>query len=116
MSHEFTIDLKCARRNSGLTQDDCGHLLGGDRSRIKQLETGARLPTLSEICTLSLIFGRSFESLFTELFIEIRNNLSERLGALPSAKGKSARTFNREGTLDILAERLLEETGPRYDV
>jgi len=114
MSHDFILDLKCARRKSGLTQADCGHLLGGSTSKISQLELGKRLPTLIDICTLSLIFGRNFESLFSALFEDVRADLSERLGTLPEPEHELVSSFNRKNTLDALAERLLEETGPNY--
>jgi DNA-binding XRE family transcriptional regulator len=56
MYQDFLIDLKTARRRSGLTQADCGHLLGGSKSKISNLETGRKLPSMKEICGLSLIY------------------------------------------------------------
>ncbi len=114
MQNDFSLDLKTTRKQAGLTQKDCGHLLGGSESRIKQLEGGTRLPTLPEMCTLSLIYGRSFECLFTPLFADVRKRLGKRLGTMPDAPKKSIRNFNRKDTLDALAERLLEEAGPLY--
>ena len=114
MNHNFSIDLRSVRRKAGLTQEDCGHLLGGSPSAIRQLESGSRLPTLMEICTLSLIFGRSFESLFGDLMMQCRQDLAERLGTLPDPQEPHASTFNRKSTLDALAERLDAETGQGY--
>ena len=81
MTNHFSIDLRCARRKAGLTQEDCGHLLGGSAGIICQLEKGKRLPTLKEVCSLSLIFGRSFETLFANVMSECRTELSDRLSS-----------------------------------
>ena len=109
MHQDFSLDLRAARRKAGLTQADCGHLLGGSTKIIRQLEDGQRTPTLPEICTLSLIFGRSFESYFSELMPDLRETLSERLSSLPHPKETHAATFNRNATLEKLAERLADE-------
>ncbi|KAA0909539.1 helix-turn-helix transcriptional regulator [Aquicoccus porphyridii] len=108
MTHQFPVDLRCARRNAGLTQADCGHLLGIDASTLKTLEGGKREPSLREILTLSLIFGRSFESFFSELLKDVRAELSERLATLPASE-EHASTFNRKTTLEKLEQRLAEE-------
>lgn len=83
--------------------------MGGSSKIIRQLEDGQRAPTLTEICTLSLIFGRSFESYFGEILPELREALSKRLSTLPHPKARHAATFNRNTTLEILAERLADE-------
>ena len=77
MHTAFAQDLKVARRKSGLSQLDCGHLLDINQQRMSQLENGKSLPTIPEICSLSLIYGRSFESLFGSVFLEVRNQLSD---------------------------------------
>ena len=115
MNHNFAIDLRSARRGAGLTQEDCGHLLGGSKSAIGQLESGARLPTLTEICKLSLIFGRTFESFFGDLMHHCRQELDQQLSTLPDPKAPHASTFNRKSTLDALAERLDAEAGQGHD-
>ena len=110
MSKEFILDLKVARRKAGLTQADYSHLLGGSRSRARQFEAGHRCPTLKEICALSLIFGRSFESLYREIFKDVRRELVDNLATLPQNRSSSASTFNRSNTLEALAARLSEES------
>lgn len=114
MTNDFSLALKTARRQTGLTQKDCGHLLGASASVVRQLESGGRLPTIKEMCTLSLIYGRSFGCLYTPLMANVRKELDKQLGTMPSAPKKSTRNFNRKATLDILANRLVEETGPEY--
>ena len=113
MFEEFILDLKVARKKSGLTQDDCGHLIGGTSHKISKLERGERPPTIREICALSLVYGRSFESLFGEMFAQVRKDLSQNLETLPEPEKRRPGGFNRSKTLEGLAERLLEESHPR---
>ena len=109
MNHLFPVDLRCARRNAGLTQADCGHLLRINASTVKKLEDGKREPSLREILALSLILGRTFESFFSELLTEVRADLSERLATLPTPEAEHASTLNRKTTLERLERRLAEE-------
>ena len=109
MTKEFALDLKVARQNSGLTQEDCAHLLGVCDATVAKMEGGTRTPTVREICTLSLIYGRSFESLFSGIFKEVREDLFERLSKMPVASGTLRLRSNRQYTLGKLATRLSEE-------
>jgi len=108
MIDEFTLDLKTARRKSGLTQDDCAHLLDINTGLVSRMETGKRIPTVLEICTLSLIYGKSFESLFAGIFKDARHGLRERLTTIPDAPPSWLGKTNRQHTLNELAERLLD--------
>ena len=109
MNSSFTIDLHCARRKSGLTQGDLAHLLGCSKAKISRLESGGTQPGLRDICMLSYVYGKSFESLFGALFADIRHNLGERLTTLPGPREQYLGTFNRKNTLDALADRLAGE-------
>ena len=109
MTKEFALDLKVARQNSGLTQEDCAHLLGVCDATLAKMEGGTRTPTVREICTLSLIYGRSFESLFSGIFSEVREDLFQRLMKMPAASGTLRLRSNRQYTLGKLATRLSEE-------
>ena len=109
MTTEFALDLRLARRKAGLTQRDTAHLLGLDPAKLSQLEHGKRLPTLTEICTLSLIFGRSFESLFCETMEIARHDLRDRLKTIPSDVRRSAATMNREASLSRLGRQLKDQ-------
>ncbi|MDA4845246.1 helix-turn-helix transcriptional regulator [Hoeflea poritis] len=106
MSHAFALDLKVARRKSGLTQQDCAHLLDVQKSRISLLEQGKALPSVLEICTLSLLYGRSFESLFGSMLEEAHGALKERLATLPVPSNRWLGRFIRQNTLNRLAARL----------
>ena len=114
MFDEFIFDLKVARKRSGLTQVDCGHLLSASDNIVSQIERGQRLPTLRELCSLSLIYGRSFECLYAELFRQVRKDLMEQLGNMPDAPKDWLATKSRQRSLERLARRLLEETDLRH--
>ncbi len=73
------------------------------------MEAGTRTPSIHEICTLSLIYGRSFESLFSGIFREVRKRLNMRLPSLPVASGPVALRLNRQNTIKQLSRRLSEE-------
>ena len=114
MHSSFALDLKTVRHRSGLSQEDCGHLLGVDKRRISALERGNDMPTIPEICCLSLIFGRSFESLFGSVFRTLRIDLAHRLATLPGRRRKGwIERFNRQRVLNDIATRL-EDDRPFY--
>lgn len=111
MKSQFALDLRVVRRNAGLTQRDCAILLSIQASRFSEIETGKCLPRLAEICALSLIFGRSFESLYGSLFDDARDSLRVTILKLPKDTRVYVGTKNREHTIERLAIRLAEETG-----
>lgn len=106
MTNEFALDLKVARRKSGLTQEDCAHLLDVHASKISLLESGKAVPSVTDICALSLIYGRSFESLFSVFIIDANRQLRDRLKTMPKAPDRWLGHFNRRNTLSGLADRL----------
>ena len=106
MHKEYTLDLKVARRNAGFTQADIAHLLGVDESLISQTETGKRTPTITELCKLSLIYGRNFESLFLGIMRDARNDLFAKIVSIPDAPLNARGSFNREKTLEAMMQRL----------
>lgn len=109
MSTEFALDLRLARRKAGLTQRDIAHLLGAQQTLVSELERGRQLPTLAQIVTLSLIYGRSFESLFAELMKSARNQLRKRIVSMPKGVRSYVGTFNRDASIERLARRLADE-------
>jgi transcriptional regulator with XRE-family HTH domain len=106
MTNEFALDLKVARRKSGLTQEDCAHLLDVHPSKISLLESGKVLPSVTDICALSLIYGRSFESLFSSIVTSANRQLCDRLKTIPKAPERWLGSFNRRNTLSALGDRL----------
>ena len=108
------MDLKVARRKSGLTQIDCAHLLGIHDTLLSQMENGRRMPTVKEICSLSLIYGRSFETLFSGVFKDVRSDLKERLLTIPNAPKAWVGSLNRQNTIDRLAQDLANNSNDNY--
>jgi len=106
MHQAFAHDLRVARRKSGLSQRDCAHLLDVRQQRISALEKAEGIPTLSEICGLSLIFGKTFTSLFTAEFAVARRFIGDQLSSLPTDKRNWISRFNRTNTLSRLADRI----------
>ncbi len=106
MTTKFALDLRVARRKSGLSQQDCAHLLDVKQSRMSKLESGKRLPTVQEICTLSLIYGKSFESLFGSVFKNARQVLRDQLATMPNSSRHWLGRLNRNHTLNAIAGRL----------
>ena len=107
MLNEFALDLRTMRKKSGLTQVDCAHLLNVTVPVYSRIETGKKVPTVRELCTLSLIYGRSFESLFAGIFMDARGDLREQLPTIPDAPPQWLGRINRQHTLNHLAERLV---------
>ncbi|MFZ1813093.1 MAG: helix-turn-helix transcriptional regulator [Rhizobiaceae bacterium] len=109
MTTQFALDLRLARRKAGFTQNDTAHLLGLRTAALSALEQGRRLPSLTQICTLSLIYGRSFESLFGAILRQARRDIEERLMTLPAKVRVCGATQNRTASLDRLARQLADE-------
>jgi len=110
MSSPFSLDLRVARRQAGFTQRDVALLLDVSTAHVCRLEHGSVVPTLEHIVTLSLIFGRSFESLFSELMQTARDHLCKRILRLPKNVPAVAATFNRDSSIERLAQRLADES------
>jgi transcriptional regulator with XRE-family HTH domain len=106
MSTQFAHDLRLARRKAGLTQEDLAHLLDVKQSAVSDIEHGKQRPTLEQIVSLSLIYGRSFESFFEEVMTGRQKHLLKRLATLPGLIQETAHTFNRPASLDKLKRRL----------
>lgn len=108
MHTQFAHDLRVARRKTGFTQKDIAHLLEAQSSLLSTLEGGTRRPTLEQIIDLSLIYGRSFESLFGVLLDERRLHLRAALERLPEQAQPTAETYNRAASIKRLKRRLNE--------
>ena len=115
MSTEFALDLRLARRKSGYTQRDIAHFLGAHQTLVSELERGRQLPTLAQIGALSLIYGRSFESLFAELMKSARDQLRKRILRMPDGVRSYVGTFKRDASIERLAQRLADDAA-KYGV
>ncbi len=109
MTTQFSLDLGLARKVSGLTQRDCALLLAIHQTTLSDYEIGKRRPNIRQICGLSLIYGKSFQSLFDTVLEEERIEMADRLRVLPDAPKHWLATVNRSKTLQKLEERLVEK-------
>ena len=116
MTTEFALDLRAARRKAGFVQGDVAHLLGMHQSTVSELETGRKLPTLSQTVMLSLIYGRSFESLFAAVMKDARKDLKKRVRTLPRDVRDFPGTLNRKSTIARLKQRLSDEAKAHGDL
>ncbi len=109
MLTDFAMDLRLARRKSGLYQQDVAHLLAIDQSTYSDLERGVSSPTLNQITQLSLNYGRSFHSLFEEIASNSKPDLLARMDTLPERKRPYVAAFHRNRTLKRMRARLTNE-------
>lgn len=114
MTTLFAHDLRIARRKSGLSQRDVSLLLEADVRELSALEAGRKLPTILQIAKLSLVYGRSFTSLYDAISSVAKRELFQMLPSLPEVKGGGAISkFNREHTLKRLEKRLVDDLTKR---
>ncbi|MFZ7093734.1 helix-turn-helix transcriptional regulator [Primorskyibacter sp. 2E233] len=110
MFEEFILDLKSMRKKSGLSQEDCGHLIGSTHNIIGRIERGERKPTVEEICALQLLFARSFDSLYGECLGKARVTLADNLRTLPEPQDDGAFIGARNAFLKRLEVRLKDSS------
>ena len=104
----FNLDLKVHRRKAGLSQEDVAHLMGVHPSKVSLLEGGRAIPSLHDIAALSIVFGKSFEEFFFAFVQEARSKIVSRLTSMPKAPKRWLPQFNRQYTIDNLAQRLAD--------
>jgi len=73
------------------------------------MECGRRTLSLSDIASLTLIYGKPFESLFATVMEEVARVLPDRVASLPPQAENRVGQFNRQHTLSVIANRLLGE-------
>lgn len=106
MIDDFALTLRASRRKAGLSQGDVAHLLEIHPSKISLWEGGKAKPSIAQVCRLSVIYGMSFEMLFSGIFIDARRGLRERLSDMPEAPRRWLGRFHRDNTLRGLESRL----------
>lgn len=106
MYHEFILELQSMRQKSGLSQEDCAHLMGISPTVFGRLERGDRAPNVEEICTLQLLFGKTFESFYGECVGDARARLRANLQSIPMIPALACDRLTREAFLERLADRL----------
>lgn len=106
MHDEFAVDLKVARRKSGLSQADCAHLLGVGPSLVSKFEAGRAAPSVTQLTILYLVFGDGARSLWSGLVASLQQELGERLASIPACPLNWPDQLNRQNTLSALGDRL----------
>lgn len=106
MTDDIAVRLKVLRRQGGLTQHDCAHLLGTSATHISAVEAGTVLPNVRDLAALALLYGKPIDSLVGGAIEDARPKLAERLATLPPAPQIWLKRFNRHHTLNALAIRL----------
>ena len=106
MITEFSLDLRLARRSSGLSKKAVAYLLTIYQSTYSEFERGAKVPSLEQICQLALIYGRSFQSYFGRITSGVKPPLAKRLEKLPKTKSPRLRIFNRGISISRMRNRL----------
>lgn len=106
MNQEFASDLNNARLESSLSYEDCVHLLDMTVKRFKQLESGSVIPTLNELCALNILFNQAFESLYNDIFDEVKAHMNAALENMPGENEPECSDITRQTSLNSLSERL----------
>ena len=111
MITEFALDLRHARRKSGLSQAEVAHLVAINQATYCRFEQGALSPSIEQLCVLALIYGRSFTSYFERITEAQKPGLKRRLDDLPTKDRPRVKVFNRARSLAKLRQRLNPEHG-----
>ena len=106
MITEFALDLRHARRKSGLSQQEVAHLVQVNQATYSRFEQGSLVPSVEQLCLLALIYGRSFVSYFDIITARQKLKLRQRLDSLPPKDRPRVRIFNRTRTLEKLRQRI----------
>ena len=106
MTYNFAPDLQAARRKAALTQADCAHLLGVDYTRISKLESGQRLPSVTELSILCLIFNENIAAVQKKVIATEGRVLGELLSSMPDCPKTWLNRRGRINTLNGIAARL----------
>ena len=104
---EVLVDLKLNRRESGLSVNDLAHLLGTNKARISKLHTGNAVMSLDELCSLSLIYGKTMDHLFSTAIYKLADTLIPRLSEMPREPKHWKSHDQRLDCLNALTPRLL---------
>lgn len=104
---EVMIDLKVARRESGLLQRDLAHLIDVTQSRISHLECGEGVLSVQELYKLSLIYNQPLEKLLRLTGEVLHSQLHARLKTMSGEPAcDTAVAERRQDTLNRLSSRL----------
>lgn len=84
--------------------------MGIHKSNLPQLESGTRLPSIRQLCELSIIYNLPPSTLLGETLVDASADIAARLSKLPKQAGGNLLMQNRQVSLNNLAERLEQVT------
>lgn len=111
---DFSQSLIDARRKAGLSQADCAHLLGVSQAHVSRLERGRSVPSVTDLCGIAILFGRTMELLVEPLFRDRAMTIRKRLFDLPDVRTGWLGQFVRNNALRNLearVERIIDHYG-----
>lgn len=111
---DFSRCLVEARRKASLSQADCAHLLGVSQSHISRLELGHAAPSVTDLCGVAVLFGRTMEFMVEPLFKDRAMTIRERLYDLPEPRVGWLARFTRTNALRNLEVRV-DRIADHYD-
>ena len=91
MKKFLKVDLRIARRASGLHGTDLAQLLGCSKDRVSRLENGKARLCVKEILTLSMLYDKPFSSIFPLTSTHLVDRLRERLSEIEFNSGDQKR-------------------------
>lgn len=103
---DFSHCLAQSRRKAGLSQTDCAHLLGVSQAHISRLELGRTTPSVTDLCGVAVLFGRTMELLVEPLFKDRALTIQQRLVDLPEPRLGWLAQFTRHNALQNLEARV----------
>jgi len=104
---DVMVDLKINRKESGLSGEDLAHLLDTSTARISKLHTGKAVMTIEELCSLSLIYGKTVDHLFGLAICKLAKSLRYRLSDMPNEPNYWKAHDQRLDCLNSMTTRLL---------
>ncbi len=115
MKTNYALELKVARRRSGLSQQEVAHLIDVSRVRISKLECGIAVPTPDELTTFSLIYSSSFLTVGGAVMPVLTRTLRERFETLPNRNNYVDGISRKATTLKTLSKRLAAPSQSIYE-
>jgi len=113
MLTQFAQDLRAARNKAGLTTRDLSVLLEVGSADVTTLEKGDQLPTVEQLCKLSVIYNRNFPDFYQQQMKQAREALFRHLPDLPECTAGDDTHFNRDKTLKRLKSELTAAVSKR---
>ena len=99
--------LRTCRRKIGLTQPQLGHLIGRPKGYVSALETGKKLPTVSECVVFERLFERSFEEIWPVTAMAFSIEANTRIKTLHAhLAGVTPQSYRKQQRLVYLQRQL----------